>query len=79
MAKVTGVPLSQHSPSYDVSVNQQMIDARRVIVNQDASPVVSVVAIAAEARHSEITGQLSMEHQEQLRQLYNERHSEVSR
>ena len=76
MAKVTGVPLSQHSPSYDVSLNQQMIDARRVIVNQDASPV---VAIAAEARHSEITGQLSMEHQEQLRQLYNERHSEVSR
>ena len=52
-----------------------MIDARRVSINQDTSPM---VALAAEARQSEIIGQLSMEHQEQLRQLYNEGHSDVS-
>ena len=41
-----------------------MIDASRVIADQNASPM---VALAAEARHSEIIGQLSREHQEQLR------------
>ena len=71
MAKATCMPLGQPSPSYNVCRNQQMIDARRVIVNQDASPI---VALAAEARHSEIIGQLSMEHHELLRQLCNEEH-----
>ena len=76
MDDATGMPLGQPSPSYNVFLSQQMIDARRVIINQDTSPM---VPLAAEARHSDIIGQLSMEHQEQLRNLYNEGFSEVAR
>ncbi|CAE7941136.1 unnamed protein product, partial [Symbiodinium necroappetens] len=43
-----------------ILVKPEWRNTPRVIVNQDATPV---VAIAAEARHSEITGQLSVEHQ----------------
>ncbi|CAE7940953.1 hypothetical protein AK812_SmicGene32596 [Symbiodinium microadriaticum] len=60
---VAGPDSSNGRVAPQILVKPEWRNTPRVIVNQDASPVVSVVAIAAEARHSEITGQLSMEHQ----------------
>ncbi|OLP82680.1 Ankyrin repeat domain-containing protein 17 [Symbiodinium microadriaticum] len=56
--------MAEHPVPVSTGIPISRCQLRRVIVNQDASPI---VALAAEARHSEIIGQLSMEHHELLR------------
>ncbi|CAE7301823.1 unnamed protein product [Symbiodinium sp. CCMP2592] len=82
LAHATGVPSPStpiYSPHYhqaSVTQNLQVVDARHLTINQDASPM---VAFAAEARHNQIIGELGAEHQEQLRALYNSGLAEVTK
>ncbi|CAE7767551.1 unnamed protein product [Symbiodinium sp. CCMP2592] len=82
LAHATGVPSPStpiYSPHYhqaSLTQNLQVVDARQLTINQDASPM---VAFAAEARHNQIIGELGAEHQEQLRAMYNSGLAEVNK